>query len=195
LFQKHGTFNFGYQFWFLGPTIIIFTKLNWKNYTMFACSFKLYTLSLISSLRSQRLLHVSCNNCQTYYLPFMIPFNWCNIVSTHKSIKNWTFDFAWLVGVQSLCKLLLSWGKNLQPCLQSTLYNMYVNLNKPMISCHVVSQISISWIMIKFHYFMSLFTCNLLRISMPWPHVLQTSKDRPQNSYFNNVFSWRKCWQ
>jgi hypothetical protein len=27
LFQKHGTFNFKYQFWFLGPTIIIFTKL------------------------------------------------------------------------------------------------------------------------------------------------------------------------
>jgi hypothetical protein len=27
LFQKHGTFNFGHQCWFLGFTIIIFTKL------------------------------------------------------------------------------------------------------------------------------------------------------------------------
>ncbi len=27
LFQKYGTFNFGYQFWFLEFKIIIFTKL------------------------------------------------------------------------------------------------------------------------------------------------------------------------
>jgi hypothetical protein len=27
LFQKDGTFNFGYQFWLLGLTIIIFTKI------------------------------------------------------------------------------------------------------------------------------------------------------------------------
>jgi len=27
LFQKYDTFNFGYQFWFLNPKIIIFTKL------------------------------------------------------------------------------------------------------------------------------------------------------------------------
>jgi hypothetical protein len=27
LFQKHGTFNFGYQFWLLVLTIIIFTEL------------------------------------------------------------------------------------------------------------------------------------------------------------------------
>jgi hypothetical protein len=27
LFQKYGTFNFGYQFWLLGFKIIIFTKL------------------------------------------------------------------------------------------------------------------------------------------------------------------------
>ncbi len=31
MFQKHGTFNFGYQFWFLGPTTIIFTKLMLYN--------------------------------------------------------------------------------------------------------------------------------------------------------------------
>jgi hypothetical protein len=52
-------------------TIIIFTKLNRKNYTIFTCSFKLYTLSLISSLCSQRLFHVSSNNNQTSYLHFL----------------------------------------------------------------------------------------------------------------------------
>ncbi len=34
LFQKHGTFNIGYQFWFLGPTIISFTKLMLCNITL-----------------------------------------------------------------------------------------------------------------------------------------------------------------
>ncbi len=113
MFQKHGAFNFGYQFLFLTPTIIIFTKLNWKNYTIFACSFKLYTLSLTSTFHSQKFLDVSSNNRQTSY-PFLIPFNWCNIMSTHKSIKDWTFDSTYLVGVQNLCKPLLPWSKNLQ---------------------------------------------------------------------------------
>ncbi len=32
IFQKHGTFIFGYQIWFLNPTIIIFTKLMLCNF-------------------------------------------------------------------------------------------------------------------------------------------------------------------
>ncbi len=73
--------------------------------------------------------------------------------------------FACCIGVCSLCVPLFPWGKNLQPRLQKPLYNMHVDFNKPTILYQVVSQISISWIMINFWRFISPLVCNLLRMS------------------------------
>jgi len=142
-------------------------EVNSKKYIILACFFNFYTLSLTWSFRSQKLLHVLGNNYWTSCLPFSIPFNWCGIVLTLKLINDWTFDFACLVGVQSLCEPLFPWGKNLHSRLGFTLYNMYVDLDNPMILYHAISQMSISWIVINFHCFMFAFTCNLLGISMP----------------------------
>jgi len=153
----------------------------------------LYTLSLTSSLHSRRFLHVSGNSCWTSYLPFMISFNWCDIVLAFKLIRDWTFDSTCLVGVRSLSELLLSWSQNLHLRLEFTLYNMYVDLDKPMILYHVISHMFISWIMMNFHCCMSPLTCNLLGISMPY--TLRFSKDKSQNSFINNlIFSQGKCW-
>lgn len=138
---------------------------------------QIYSLYLISSFFSRRLFHISNNRCHTSYLPFYIPFISCGIVSTHKSIEDWAIDSTCFVGVCNLCKLLFPCGKNLQLCLQSTWYNIYVDFDKPTILCHAISQIFISWIMIIFHHFMFLLICNLLEISKPY--VLWSSKDKP----------------
>jgi hypothetical protein len=61
-------------------------------------------LALVASLRLG-LRH------STSYLSF--PFIWCGIVFTHKSIKDWTFDFSYYIVVFSLCVFLFPWGKNL----------------------------------------------------------------------------------
>ncbi len=42
MFQKHDTFNFGYQFWFLGPTTRIFTKLVLCNIILKKSNFIIY---------------------------------------------------------------------------------------------------------------------------------------------------------
>ncbi len=43
MLQKRGTFNFGYQFWFLGPTTIIFTKLMlWNTIFKITINFIIY---------------------------------------------------------------------------------------------------------------------------------------------------------
>jgi len=115
------------------------------------------------------------------------------IVSTHKSIKHWTFDYAYFIRVHSLCKPLFPWGKNLQPHLQFTLYNIYFNLDKPMILYHVVSHISISWILINYWCFMSFLVCNLLGIFRPY--FVWSWKDGPRISSLNSkVFSWGNYW-
>jgi hypothetical protein len=88
-------------------------ELNSKKYIIFACSSNFCTLSLTWSLRFQRLLHVSGNSHQISYLPFFIPFNWCDIVLTFKLINDWKFDSACIVGIQSLCEPLFPWSKNL----------------------------------------------------------------------------------
>ncbi len=163
------------------------------KFKVLGCSSNLYTLSLISLIHFQRFFHILSKSGQTSCLPFLIPFNRCGIMSTFKSINDWTFDYACLVGVWSLCKPLLLWGKNLHPRLEPTFYNIYVEIDNLMILYHVISKISFSWIMINFRYFMSILTCNLLGICMPY--VLR-SFDRPWNFSFNNIiFSWGKCWQ
>ncbi len=96
------------------------------------------------------------------------------------------------IWLHSLCVPLLPRGRNQQPHLLSSLYNIYVNFNKPTILYHVVSQISTFCIMINFCHFMFLLVWNLLRISKPY--ILCFSKDKLQNSYLKNkVFSWGKC--
>jgi hypothetical protein len=63
-------------------------ELNSKKYIILTCSSNFYTFSLTWSFHSQRLLHVLSNNCRTSCLPFSIPFNWCDIVPTLKSIAD-----------------------------------------------------------------------------------------------------------
>jgi len=95
--------------------------------------------------------------------------------------------------LHSLCAPLLPCGRSQQPYLLSSLYNIYVNLNKPTILYHVVSQISTSCIVIIFYRFMSLLVWNLLIISKPY--ILCYSKHKLQHSCLKNkVFSWGKCW-
>jgi hypothetical protein len=89
-------------------------------------------------------------------------------MSTHKSIKHWTFDYACFFGVYNLCKPLFPWGKNLQPHLQSTLYNIYFNFNNSMILYHAILHISISWIVINSCCFMFFIVSNLLGIFRPY---------------------------
>jgi hypothetical protein len=42
LFQKHSTFNFRYQFWFLGPKKITFTKLMLCSFFLIIINFIIY---------------------------------------------------------------------------------------------------------------------------------------------------------
>jgi hypothetical protein len=71
-----------------------------------------YSLYLTSSFCFQRFFHVLGNRHCTSCIPFPIPFIWCNIVSTHKAIKDWTFNFTCCVVVHSLCVPLFPWGSN-----------------------------------------------------------------------------------
>jgi hypothetical protein len=61
----------------------------------------------ISSLHFQRPFHILNNKWCTSCLPFLILFIWFDVVSTLKSIKEWTFNSTCLIGVCSLCKPLL----------------------------------------------------------------------------------------
>ncbi len=97
------------------------------------------------------------------------------------------------IWLHNLCVPLLPCGRNQQPHLLSSLYNIYVNVNKPIILYHVISQISTFCIMINFCHFVFLFVWNLLRKSKPY--ILCSSNDKLQNSCLKyKVFSWRKCW-
>jgi hypothetical protein len=129
------------------------------KFKVLGCCFNLYTLSFTSSIHSQKFLHISSKSRQKSCLPFLIPFNWCDIMSALKSINNWTFDFACLVGVWSLCEPLLPWGKNLHHCLEPTLcqstqsndllpccfINIYFLNRDKLLLLHVCSHIQLSY--------------------------------------------------
>jgi hypothetical protein len=81
LFQKHGTFNFGYQFWFLGPTINIFIKLMLCNFILFFLKFILYIEGSINifmvyiGIIGPMLSHFDCTNFKVLLVIKIINFN------------------------------------------------------------------------------------------------------------------------
>jgi hypothetical protein len=98
------------------------------------------------------------------------------------------------VDIYNLCVPLFPCGGNQQPCLLFDLYNIYVDLERPMIWYQVVSQMSKAWIVVNFHRLLIPLLCNLLGISKPY--ALWSSNDKLQNSCLNQkLFSWGKCWQ
>jgi hypothetical protein len=85
------------------------------------------------TLCSCKLFHVLGKSHCTFCLPFPIFFIWCNMVFIDKSINDWTLDSTCWIDICNLCILLFPCGRNQQPCLWSDLYNIYVDLEKPMI--------------------------------------------------------------
>ncbi len=89
MFQKYGTFNFGYQFWFLGLTIIMLKKISLSifiiyisiigplfhfDYTnfIFLLVIKIINFNEIKNMAYLTMLvifHVNMINCQKFNLP------------------------------------------------------------------------------------------------------------------------------
>jgi hypothetical protein len=84
-------------------------------------------------LCSCKLFHVLGKKHYTSCLPFPILFVWYNMIFIDKSINDWTLDSACQIDICNLCVPLFPCGRNQQPCLLSNLYNIYVNLERPII--------------------------------------------------------------
>jgi hypothetical protein len=98
---------------------------NWKNVG--------HSIQFTLSLCSCKLCHVFGKRHRTSCVPIPILFVWCSMVSIDKLINDWTLDYVYRVDICNLCVPLFPCGRNQQPRLLFDMYNIYINLKKPMI--------------------------------------------------------------
>jgi hypothetical protein len=117
---------------------------------------------------------------RTSYQLFPIPFIWCGMMSTHWSINNWTLLCVYFA--TNLCFFIPEFSCSccLVPHLLSILWSRYVNLEMPTIEYQATLQISTSYTVINFCFFILSLLCNLFGTSKM--KALLFSKERFQKS-------------